>query len=74
MQKSNLFINLEEFKLRVLYLIFSFLVTFGSCFFFKLELFFFISQFFLKFENGFIYTNLLDPIIFYIKLSLLIMC
>jgi sec-independent protein translocase protein TatC len=71
MYNYNLFINYKELKLRLVYIFFSFILTFGSSFFFKVELFFLISWFFLNLEEGFIYTNLLDPLVLYIKISFL---
>ena len=41
------------------------------CFHYKTALFYIISNFFLRYESGFIYTNLLDPILIYLKLSAL---
>jgi sec-independent protein translocase protein TatC len=70
-KKLSLLINFEELKYRTNYVLLSFLLTFFTCFVFKIELFFIISQFFLNFEDGFIYTNLLDPLIFYIKICFL---
>lgn len=70
-KKLNLFINIIELKYRIIYIFFSLIITFIVCFFFKVELFFLISNFFLEFAEGFIYTSLLDPIIIYFKLSFL---
>ena len=70
-KKSNFSINLIELKFRSIYVIYSLLITFVVCFYFKIELFFFISNYFLDYENGFIYTGLLDPLIIYLKLSFL---
>lgn len=69
--KSNFFINFIELKYRTFYFLYSLFVTFIVCFFFKIELFFIISNFFLHYKQGFIYTNLLDPIVIYIKLTIL---
>lgn len=71
-KKINFFINFLEFKYRFFYLLLSFLLTFIQCFEYKIELFFFISEPFLNLQEYFIYTNLLDPILIYIKLSLFI--
>jgi sec-independent protein translocase protein TatC len=70
-QKSNFAINLIELKYRSFYSFISLFTTFLVCFYFKIELFFLISNFFLKFESGFIYTSLLDPILIYLKLAFL---
>jgi len=67
--KLNFLIHLDELKLRALYYIFSFLITFSICFCYRVELLFLISSIFLNFEQGFIYTGLLDPLILYLKLS-----
>jgi Sec-independent protein secretion pathway component TatC len=70
-KKLNLLINVIELKFRFIYIFFSLIVTFIVCFFFKVELFFIISNLFLQFADGFIYTSLLDPLIIYLKLSFL---
>lgn len=70
-KKTNFFINLIELKYRTIYVGLTLLLTFVVCFCYKVELFFLISNFFLKFEEGFIYTSLLDPILIYIKLAVL---
>lgn len=70
-KKSNFSINLIELKLRTFYVIYSLLISFIVCFYYKIELFFFISNYFLLFEDGFIYTGLLDPLIIYLKLAFL---
>ncbi len=71
MKKLNIIINFLELKYRIIYFVFSFIGTFSTCFYFKVELFYLISNFFLRYENGFIYTSLFDPLIVYIKLSFL---
>ena len=70
-KRTNFFINLIELKYRTIYVGLTLLLTFVVCFCYKVELFFLISNFFLKFEEGFIYTSLLDPILIYIKLAVL---
>ena len=70
-KKTNFYINFIELKLRTIYVFYSLIFTFIICFNYKIELFFLISSSFLKFEEGFIYTSLLDPIIIYLKLSFL---
>lgn len=70
-KKTNFFINLIEFKYRTIYVSLTLLLTFIVCFYYKVELFFLISNFFLQFEEGFIYTSLLDPILIYLKLAFL---
>lgn len=70
MFNSNFIINLKELQIRSVYVFISFFLTFLISFLKKIELFFFISKYFLYFEEGFIYTNLLDPLIIYIKLAL----
>ena len=70
-KKTNFVINLIEFKYRTFYISITLLFTFLVCFYYKIELFFLISNFFLKFEDGFIYTSLLDPILIYLKLAFL---
>lgn len=70
-KKTNFSINLKEFKYRSTYFFSSLLLTFFLFFYFRVELFFLISNSFLIYEEGFIYTNLLDPILIYLKLSLL---
>lgn len=67
--KTNFFIHLTEFKYRILYYLLSFVFTFIICFLFRVQLFFLISHIFLNYKTGFIYTNLVDPIVVYIKLS-----
>ena len=69
--KTNFVINLIEFKYRTIYASVTFLLTFLVCFYYKVELFFLISNFFLRLEDGFIYTSLLDPILIYLKLAFL---
>ena len=69
--KLNIFIHFEEFKIRFVYILISSIFTFCSCFYFKTELFFILSWFFLNLENKFIYTNLFDPLLLYIKVSIL---
>ena len=69
MKKLNIIINFLELKYRIIYFVFSFIGTFSTCFYFKVELFYLISNFFLRYENGFIYTGLLDPLLIYIKLT-----
>ena len=70
-KKLNIVINFLEFKYRFIYLLISVFNTFLVCFYYKVELFYLIAKSFLLIEKGFIYTNLLDPIIIYIKLSFL---
>lgn len=67
--KSNFLINFIELKLRVCYYIYSLIFSFLICFNYKTALFYLISDYFLKYESGFIYTSLLDPILIYLKLS-----
>lgn len=67
--KSNFLINFIELKLRACYYIYSLIFSFLICFNYKTALFYIISDYFLKYESGFIYTSLLDPILIYIKLS-----
>ena len=67
--KTNFLIHWTELKYRVIYYIISFFLSFSICFAFKVELFFLISNIFLNFEHGFIYTGLLDPLLLYLKLS-----
>jgi sec-independent protein translocase protein TatC len=67
-KKLNFLINLLEIKYRIFYYFISFFLTFIICFYFKVELFFLISNIFLFYESGFIYTNLIEPFIIYIKL------
>ena len=69
-KKSNILINFIELKYRLIYLIYGLIFTFCVSFYYRVELFFLISKFFLKFENGFIYTSLLDPLVIYFKLIL----
>lgn len=71
MKKLNIVINFLELKYRIIYFLFSFIATFCVCFYYKVELFYLISNFFLHYEDGFIYTSIFDPLIIYIKLSLL---
>lgn len=66
----NFLIHFKELNYRIIYYIISFLFTFCICFFFRVELFFLIAHIFLNYEHGFIYTNLFDPLIIYLKLSL----
>ena len=68
---SNLIINIKELQIRTIYSFITFLVAFSVAFLKKVELFFVISKFFLSEESGFIYTNLIDPLIIYIKISFL---
>lgn len=69
--KTNININYIELKFRIFYSIYSFLTIFIICFSYRVEIFYLISSFFLLFKEGFIYTGLLDPIIVYLKLSIL---
>lgn len=69
--KTNFIINLIELKIRSFYFFYTLFLTFLVCFYYKIELFFLISNFFLQYEKGFIYTSLLDPILIYLKLSIL---
>lgn len=68
-KKTNFVINFFELKYRTFYFSLSFIITFLVCFTYKIELFFIISNFFFKYESGFIYTNVLEPFIIYIKLT-----
>lgn len=68
---SNFIIHLKELHIRTIYVFISILLSFIAAFLQKIELFFLISKFFLHLENGFIYTNLLDPLLTYIKLAFL---
>lgn len=65
----NIYIHYIELKFRTIYFFISFIFVFSILFYFKIELFFYISEFFLLKKNEFIYNNLLDPFIIYIKLS-----
>lgn len=68
MKKINFLIHLLEFKYRLLYILVHisfFIIIFVE---YKVELFFYISEFFLTLQKQFIYTNILDPIYIYIKL------
>lgn len=69
--KSNFMINYIELKYRAIYLLYSAALILWVCFSYRVELFFLISNLFLRYEEGFIYTSLLDPLIIYIKLSFL---
>lgn len=72
-KKINLFINLNEFYYRLIYICLTIFSSFFISFFYKIEIFYIISKFFILYEKkGFIYINLLDPIIIYIKISILI--
>ena len=55
---SNIFINYIELKYRIIYFIISFLFVFIILFYYKIELFFYISEFFLLRKQEFIYNNL----------------
>lgn len=69
--KSNFLINFNELKIRSIYYINSYLITFIICFEFKVELFYLISNIFLtNAPKGFIFINLFEPILIYIKLCL----
>ena len=57
-QLSNIFINYIELKYRVIYFIISFIFVFIILFYYKIELFFYISEFFLLRKQEFIYNNL----------------
>lgn len=72
--RSNININFIELKYRFFYLIYSAIFIFCICFFYKIELFYLISNLFLEFKDGFIYTGLFDPLLVYLKLSLLFTC
>lgn len=67
-KKNNFSINYIELKYRTFYFFYCSVLTFFVCFYYKIELFFMISNFFLLYKEGFIYTNLLDPIFIYFKL------
>lgn len=69
--KSNFTINYIELKYRIIYLLYAAIFIFCVLFFYRVELFFLISNLFLQYEAGFIYTSLLDPLIVYFKLSFL---
>lgn len=66
---SNIKINILELRTRIFYIFISFFITFIVLFNYKIELFFFITKNFLNRKNQFIYTNLLDPIYIYVKLT-----
>lgn len=70
-KKSNFLINLFELQYRFFYAFVSFIYCFTISILYKIELFYSISKLFLKLQNYFIYTSILDPIIIYIKLSIL---
>lgn len=70
-KKSNFLINLLELQYRVFYAFISFTYCFIINIIYKIELFYSISKLFLKLQNYFIYTSILEPIIIYIKLSIL---
>lgn len=55
---SNIFINYIELKYRIIYFIISFLFVFIILFYYKIELFFYISEFFLLRKQEFIYNHL----------------
>ncbi len=74
LKETNFSIHIQELKYRSIYYLISFVLTFCICFFFKVELFFLISKIFLNYEQGFIYTSLLDPLIIYLKLSFFFSC
>ena len=67
----NFLIHLKELKYRFVYFLFSFILTFIICFYFRVELFFLISSIFLSYGQSFIYTGLFEPLIIYFKLSFL---
>lgn len=67
--KSNLEIHFVELKIRMFYFFINFLLFFAISFLYKEELLFLFSYLFLQYETGFIYTNLLDPLIIYVKIS-----
>lgn len=70
--KSNFLINWIELKFRIIYIFFSWFINFCLCFYYKIELFYFISKFLINLNKKFIYIHLLDPIIIFLKLSILI--
>ena len=53
-------------------MILGFVTTFLVCFYYRVELFFLISNPLLSYKDGFIYTGLLDPLLIYFKLSFLV--
>ncbi len=71
MKKLNLLINFIELKYRILYSLLNIFLSFIIFFEYKVELFFLISESFLSLQKQFIYTSLLDPLFFYIKITLL---
>lgn len=70
-KKLNFVINFIELKFRAIYFLISWILTFLICFEYRVELFFSISKFFLRIHGHFIYTGLFDPLLVYLKLSLL---
>lgn len=69
--KSNFIIHYIELKYRTLYFFLGIIIVFFLFFLYKVELFYIIAKSFLLLENGFIYTGLLDPLIIYLKLTIL---
>ena len=70
--KSAIYYHIKEFKLRILYLIISFLCTFFSCYYYSFEMIYLFVKPFLVYEKNFIFTDLTEAFYTTIKLNFII--
>ncbi len=68
--KISIKYHIDFFKFKSFFLVFSFILTFIVCFFFRLELFFFLGKVLIPLKKRLIFTGLSSAFWSYIKLSL----
>ena len=70
--RSAIYYHIKEVKLRIFYLIISFLCTFFSCYYYSFEMIYLFVKPFLAYEKNFIFTDLTEAFYTTIKLNFII--
>ena len=71
-EKSSIFFLVLEVKLRMLYLVFSFLITFLICYYYSFEILYLFVKPLLNYNKNFIFTDLTEAFYTTIKLNFII--
>ena len=71
-EKSSIYYHFKEFKLRISYLVFSFLTTFLICYYYSFEILYLFVKPLLNYNKNFIFTDLTEAFYTTIQLNLIV--
>ena len=71
-EKSSIYYHFKEFKLRMSYLVFSFLTTFFICYYYSFEILYLFVKPLLNYNKNFIFTDLTEAFYTTIQLNLIV--